>query len=149
MPVGNGRPPELYDEGEDMVASAENVANELIGRLERAWNEADGRAFGEPFSAKSDFVTIRGDHLRGQEAIAAGHQAIFDSIYKGSSTNFELIQARELSDDVILAHATALLRAPSGPLAGEHSAVQSLVLVREGNEWKIAGFHNTLVAPQR
>jgi uncharacterized protein (TIGR02246 family) len=132
-----------------MATSPENVANELIGRLEQAWNEADGRAFGEPFSADADFVDIRGEYHHGQEAIAAGHQAIFDSIYKGSSTNFKLIQARELLDDVFLAHATAVLRAPSGPLAGEHNAVQSLVLVREGGEWKIAGFHNTLVAPQR
>jgi len=132
-----------------MAPSLENVANELIGRLERAWNEAGGRAFGEPFTADADFVDIRGEYHRGQEAIAAGHQAIFDSIYKGSSANYKLIQARELSDDVILAHATALLKVPSGPLAGEHDAVQSLVLVREGDKWKIAGFHNTLVAPQR
>ena len=132
-----------------MAAGAEDVANELIGRLEQAWNEADGRAFGEPFTADADFVDIRGEHHRGQESIAAGHQAIFDSIYEGSSTNYKLIRARELSDDVILAHATGVIRAPSGPLAGEHSAVQSLVLVRGGDEWKIAGFHNTLVAPQR
>ncbi len=132
-----------------MAGGAENVANELIGRLEQAWNEADGRAFGQPFAAEADFVDIRGEYHRGQEAIAAGHQAIFDSIYKGSSTNYKLIQARELSDDVILAHATGVLKAPSGPLVGEHSAVQSLVLVRGGDEWKIAGFHNTLVAPQR
>ena len=132
-----------------MAAGAENVANKLIDRLEQAWNEADGRAFGEPFSADADFVDIRGEYHRGQEAIATGHQAIFDSIYKGSSTEYKLIQARELSDDVILAHATGVLRVPSGPLAGEHNAVQSLVLVREGDEWKIAGFHNTLVAPQR
>ena len=132
-----------------MAANPENVANELVGRLERAWNEADGRAFGEPFSADADFVDIRGEYHHGQEAIAAGHQAIFDSIYKGSSTNYKLIQARELLDDVILAHATGVLRAPSGPLAGEHRSVQSLVLVRVGEEWKIAGFHNTLVAPQR
>ena len=131
-----------------MAANPENVASELIGRLERAWNEADGRAFGEPFSADADFVDIRGEYHHGQEAIAAGHQAILDSIYKGSSTNYKLIQARELLDDVILAHAMGVLRAPSGPLAGEHSAVQSLVLVREGEEWKITGFHNTLVAPQ-
>ena len=39
-----------------MAASPENVANELIGRLEQAWNEADGRAFGEPFSADANFV---------------------------------------------------------------------------------------------
>ena len=132
-----------------MAKRAENVATELIGRLERAWNEADGRAYGEPFTADADFVDIRGEHHRGQEAIAAGHQAIFDSIYRGSSTDFELIRARELSDEVILAHAEGVLRAPSGPLAGEHSAVQSLVLVRGGDGWKIAGFHNTLVAPQR
>ncbi len=131
-----------------MAAEAENVATELIGRLERAWNEADGRAYGEPFTADADFVDIRGEHHRGQKAIAAGHQAIFDSIYSGSSADYELIQARELSDDVILAHATGVLRVPSGPLAGEHSAVQSLVLARGSDGWKIAGFHNTLVAPQ-
>ena len=132
-----------------MATEAESVSTELIGRLERAWNEADGRAFGEPFTADADFVNIRGDHLRGQEAIAAAHQAIFDSIYRGSSTEFELTGARELSGDVILAHAMAVLKAPSGPLAGEHNAVQTLVLVRGGDGWEIAGFHNTLVAPQR
>jgi uncharacterized protein (TIGR02246 family) len=131
-----------------MAEGAGSVATELIGRLERAWNEGDGQAFGEPFAPDADFVDIRGEHHRGQEAIAAGHQAIFDSIYKDSSVDYELIQARALSGDVILAHAAGVLRAPSGPLAGEHSAVQSLVLVRGGDEWKIAGFHNTLVASQ-
>lgn len=132
-----------------MAEGAEGVAAELIGRLERAWNEADGRAFGEPFAPDADFVTIRGEHLYGREAIAAGHQAIFDSIYKGSSTEFDLTGARELSDVVMLVHTTAVLRAPSGPLAGEHGAVQSLVLVRGGDGWEIAAFHNTLMAPQR
>ncbi len=61
-----------------MAEGADSAATELIGGLERAWNEADGRAFGEPFTADADFVTIRGEYLRGQEAIAAGHQAIFD-----------------------------------------------------------------------
>ena len=132
-----------------MAEGAEGVAAELVGRLERAWNEADGQAFGQPFTPDADFVDIRGEHHRGQQAIAAGHQIIFDSIYKGSSTDYELTGARELSSDVILAHATAVLRAPSGPLAGEHSSVLSLVLVRGGNGWKIAAFHNTLVAPQQ
>ena len=98
-----------------MAEGAQGVAAELIGRLERAWNEGDGQAFGEPFTPDADFVDIRGEHHRGQEAIAAGHQAIFDSIYKGSSVDYELTGARELSDDVILAHAAADLRAPRAP----------------------------------
>ena len=132
-----------------MAAGAENIAKELIGRLERAWNEADGRAFGEPFTVDADFVDVRGEYHQGQDAIASGHQAIFDSVYKGSSVDYELMRAKELIDGVILAHSTGVLRVPSGPLAGERSAVQSLVLVREGGEWKIAGFHNTFVAQQR
>jgi uncharacterized protein (TIGR02246 family) len=132
-----------------MVEGAEGVAAELIGHLERAWNGADGRAFGEPFAPDADFVDIRGEHIRGREAIAAGHQAIFDSIYEGSTVGYELTGARELSGDVILAHAAAVLRAPSGPLAGEHNSKLSLVLVQGGDGWEIAAFHNTLVAPQR
>ncbi len=132
-----------------MAEGAQGLSAELIGRLEQAWNGADGRAFGEPFAPDADFVDIRGEHHRGQKAIAAGHQAIFDSIYEGSSVAYELTDARKLSDDVILAHATAVLRAPSGPLAGEHNSMLSLVLVRGGDGWKIAGFHNTLVAPQQ
>jgi len=129
-----------------MADGAEGVAAELIGRLERAWNEADGRAFGEPFAPDADFVDIRGEHHRGRGAISAGHRAIFDSIYAGSSVDYELTGARELAGGVILAHATGVLRVPSGPLAGEHGAVQSLVLVRGGDGWEIAAFHNTPVA---
>jgi hypothetical protein len=42
----------------------------------------------------------------------AGHRAIFDSVYKGSTTDYELRGARELSGEVIVAHATGDLRAP-------------------------------------
>ena len=132
-----------------MAGRPEGVTAELLGRLERAWNGADGRAFGEPFAPDADFVDIRGEHHRGREAIAAGHQAIFDSIYEGSTVAYEPTDARELPGGVILAHATAVLRAPSGPLADENDSMLSLVLVRGGGGWEIAAFHNTLVAPQR
>ena len=39
-----------------MAEGAEGVATEIIGRLERAWNAGDGRAFGEPFAPDADFV---------------------------------------------------------------------------------------------
>jgi uncharacterized protein (TIGR02246 family) len=131
-----------------MAEGPEGVAAELLGRLERAWNGADGRAFGERFASDADFVDIRGEHHRGREAISAGHQAIFDSIYEDSTVAYKVMGARELPGGVILAHATAVLRAPSAPLAGEHNSVLSLVLVRGGDGWEIAAFHNTLVAPR-
>lgn len=125
----------------------EKVARDLIKQLEDGWNAADGEAFGEPFAEDADFVAIRGDHHRSREAIAKGHQAIFDSIYKDSRVTYDLIQARALADSVVLAQAKGGLNAPSGPLAGEHDSMATLVLVQEDGEWQIASFHNTLIAP--
>ena len=130
-----------------MNNQTEKIARDLIKQLEDAWNTADGQAFGEPFTEDADFVAIRGDYHQSREAIAKGHQGIFNTIYKDSRITNVVLQARALTDNVILAHARSDLSAPSGPLTGEHSAVATLVLVHKGGKWQISGFHNTLVAP--
>jgi uncharacterized protein (TIGR02246 family) len=121
------------------------TAETLIKRLQDAWNAADGAAFGAPFAPDADFVTIRGE-LHSGEAIAAGHQQIFDTIYAGSTVQYTVLEARELDDRVILAHVRGHLSVPAGPMAGEAEAVASVILVRDGDDHQIAAFHNTLVA---
>src|SRR4051812_47040141 len=117
-------------------------AETAVKHLEDAWNAADGAAFAARFAPDADFVNIRGDMHSGQEAIAAGHQHIFDTIYAGSTVRYRVRQARPLDADVVLAQIDATLNAPSGPLAGETTALASIVLVGE----RIASFHNTVVA---
>lgn len=130
-----------------MNGDAEAVARELVARLEQGWNDADGEAFAAPFTEDADFVDLRGTHHRGRVPIARGHQGIFDGPYRGSRIAYTVTDARALAPDVILAHSTGHLSAPSGPMAGENDATQTLVLVREGGEWRIAAFHNTVVVP--
>ena len=125
-----------------------STAETVIKRLEDAWNAADGAAFAAPFAPDADFVNIRGELHTGREAIAAGHQQIFDTIYAGSTLQYRVLQAREVDDRVILAHVGAVLSAPTGPLAGETSALASVVLVDDGDEPRIAAFHNTVVMAQ-
>jgi uncharacterized protein (TIGR02246 family) len=122
------------------------IAESVIKRLEDAWNSADGAAFGAPFAPDADFVNIRGDLHSGREEIAAGHQQIFDSIYAGSTVRYTVLQERELDNRVVLAHVGGTLNAPTGPLAGETKALASVVLVGDGEEHRIAAFHNTVVA---
>jgi len=108
----------------------------------------DGSAFAAPFAGDADFVTIRGEHFQGRSAIGAGHAAIFRTIYGGSSVRFKVESARLLRPDVALSHVRSVLNAPSGPLAGEHSACFSMVLTKERGSWEIAAFHNTVEAQQ-
>jgi uncharacterized protein (TIGR02246 family) len=129
------------------LASPDRTAIEsIVSRLEAAWNAMDGPAFAAPFAEDADFVNIRGDHFRNRDAIAAGHTAIFRTIYAGSTNRYELESARLLRPEVALVHVHAVLKAPHGPLEGEHGARFSMVLTKASGEWTIAAFHNTLEA---
>ena len=128
------------------VQTPTEIGTAVLQELERAWNAADGTAFGTVFTADADFVDIRGAHHTSAAAITQGHQAIFDSIYRGSTVRYRLDDARHLAPNCILAHGTGTLDAPAGPLQGVHDAVQTVVIVEDGDRWRIAAFHNTLVA---
>jgi uncharacterized protein (TIGR02246 family) len=130
-----------------MKTSEREQAEHLVARLQAAWAAMDGAAFAAPFAMDADFVTIRGEHFRGRDAIAAGHAAIFRTVYAGSTTRMTVEEARLLHPDVMLVIVHSVLDAPSGPLAGRHGARFSMVLTRSGSEWEIAAFHNTLEPP--
>ena len=127
-----------------MQPDPDAIARDLLQRLEDAWNAADGAAFAAPFTDDADFVDLRGDHHRSKVAIGHGHQAIFDTIYRGSRIRYAVTAARALAPDVLLVHATAALEAPGSPLPPNDGSMQSLVLVRTDGAWRIASFHNTL-----
>lgn len=122
------------------------VAAPIFQQLEDAWNSADGAAFGAAFTEDGDFVNIRGEHHRGAVAIGHGHQAIFDSIYKGSTVEYRPEHARSVAPGIIVALAGATLEVPAGPLAGVHDARMTVVIAEEDGRWLVTAFHNTLVS---
>ena len=128
-----------------MNSDGERIVSDLVRELEEAWNEADGAGFARAFAEDADFVNIRGEHLRTRDVIAKGHQAIFNTIYAGSVVRYQVAGVREIAPAVLLAHVKATLKAPTGPLAGEHSSLFTLVLVQDHDTWSIAAFHNTLM----
>ena len=127
--------------------NAEQVAAEVLARLEQAWNDGDGEAFGALYAQDATFVTIRGEWATGRPAITAGHAEIFRTIYAGSTNRMQLVAVREVGD-ALVASATSTLTAPSGPLAGTHRARSTSVLVPDAAHpvgWRVASTHNTLV----
>ena len=132
----------------ELTAADRAALESLASRLEAAWNAMDGAAFAAPFAVDADFVNIRGEHFRGRPAIAAGHDAIFRTIYAGSENRCAVEAARLLRPDVALMHVRASLNVPHGSLAGRHGARFSMVLTKEPGGWEIASFHNTLEATQ-
>jgi len=136
----------LRDPNAVPTADPAAIAETILRQAAQAWNEGDGTAFGALFADESDFVDIRGGHHRGDGAhIGRGHQALFDSIYAGSTVRFRLDVARLLAHGCVIAVATSTLDAPHGPLRGvNHSRITMLLAAQDG-DWDITAFHNTLV----
>jgi uncharacterized protein (TIGR02246 family) len=107
-----------------MTEAAAEVGDRVLKQLEDAWNSANGDAFGAPFAEDADFVTIRGEHYTGRVAIAKGHQAIFDSIYKGSVARFETVVAKQLADGVLTSAVAGADRTGGPPCGRAHGAFQ-------------------------
>jgi uncharacterized protein (TIGR02246 family) len=130
----------------NIAAAAAAVAAPILEQLQGAWNAGDGRGFAAAFAEETDFVEIRGGHHRGVEAVARGHQALFDSIYAGSTVELRLEVARTVAPGAVVAVVASRLDAPTGPMRGVNQARMTMVIVDQGDRWAITAFHNTLVA---
>ena len=126
--------------GGDDAALRENVR-----QLEAGWNAKSGADFAKPFAEDADYVVINGAQIKGRDAIAEGHQRIFDTIYKVSTLSYAIKQVRMLRADVAVVHVSAHLKTAQG----EGDAVITLVMTKENGAWKIAAFQNTGVAAGR
>ena len=136
--------PAASADGADEAAIRENVR-----QLEAGWNAKSGAQFAGPFADDADYVVINGSHIKGREAIARGHQRIFDTIYKKSTIGLSVKQVRMLRPDVAVVHVTGTNKVPRGAETQTGEAFITLVMTKESGAWKITAFHNTEVKPAR
>jgi uncharacterized protein (TIGR02246 family) len=138
----------------------ERAIHDIVARCEAAWNAGDGAAWAVSFTEDADFVDIRGAHSQGRAAIEAGHQRIFDTIYKGSRVEYRVDRLRLVRPDVAIAFLHARLwsrlavaaddprrEARIGAAMTEQHARPTMILAKALDRWQIVAFQNTRVAP--
>jgi uncharacterized protein (TIGR02246 family) len=121
---------------------SEAVIARVLEELQAAWNSGDGVRLAAVFADDATMIDVRGRVVRGRDAIGAEHQALFDTIFSGSTFRIELLDTRTLGDGLVLAHTRSVVQIPSGPRAGENRGIQTQ-LIRDG---EILAFQNTLCA---
>ena len=121
----------------------ERVVAGIAEQLTRAWNTADAAAYGRQFEEDAIFVDIRGGLHRSRQAVVAGHHALFETIYRESKLDFQVLTVSRTAKD-ILAHVQFWLSAPHAPLPPNDGSVASILLRETHGQWAIASFHNTL-----
>ena len=125
----------------------------VVASLDSAWAKGDADAFAAHFSTDGGFTNVLGMVHFGREAFRNRHDAIFKTVFKGSTSKLTIAKLRFVRPDVAVADVDAEIRGfaalPPGMQAGPDGVGRSkllLVLVKDGGEWWITAYHNVGVA---
>jgi uncharacterized protein (TIGR02246 family) len=122
--------------------------------LDEAWARGDADAFASHFASDGTFTNILGLFFSGRQAFRDRHEAIFKTVFKGSTQALTLAKLRFIRSDVAIADIDATVRGyaalPAGVSAMPDGTLRTkllLVLIKERGDWWITAFHNVPVDP--
>ncbi|GAB3942597.1 SgcJ/EcaC family oxidoreductase [Spirosoma harenae] len=124
----------------------ESAVRQVFDRLAVAWNAGDAHAFAQCLTDDCDYVTFAGQHIKGRQENEQIHQDLFTSWALNGSTmhsDGSKSSITFLSDTIALVHSTGTIQLrfqKKPPL--DRLSIQTTVLVKEADEWKIRAFHN-------
>jgi uncharacterized protein (TIGR02246 family) len=125
---------------------------ELGKALQEAWNRGDAAGYGELFTDDADFVAWTGAHGRGRQAIEDAHRRLFDGPLAGSRMVLVSDEAESgppeslrfvRPDTAIMVVSGAVTLASQIATGPGHQSVQTFVLVKDSERWRVTAFHNT------
>ena len=130
--------------------SAERHAIIELGQtLQDAWNRGDAAGFASLFTDEASFVAWNGLHGYGRRAIEDAHRPLLEGPLAGSRMVLVDSDAGPESlrfvrpDVAIMITSGAVTLADQGAAGPDHRSVQTFVLIKSDDRWRITAFHNT------
>ncbi|RBO87462.1 SgcJ/EcaC family oxidoreductase [Nocardia puris] len=112
-----------------------------ITGLTSAWAEHDAEAYGALFTEDATYTTFVGTYYSGRADIVDSHRALFAGPLDGTRLADRYLSLRFPTEDV------AILVTRGDTYEGDPPAtpgkVQTYTLVRDGDTWRVASFHNS------
>ena len=121
------------------------VAGEIASGFDGAWNEHDMSALGQAFHHDATFVNVIGTCMRGREDIERGHGVAHAGPYRNSALRTEVLDARQIVPDLIVAHLRTELRGDERAPGQVQPTLLTLAIERRAGAWKIIAAHNTRI----
>jgi len=131
-------------------AVSEAAIRQVIAEMTEGFNEHDGKAASRIYTRDARLVTVRGDMMNGAAEIEKGLSAIFATRAKDATQRTLDVKIRLIKPDLAFAYVTNELSglvAPDGRSLPAHQELSLRVFVKDGGQWQVAAFHNTMIAP--
>lgn len=120
------------------------------------WNKGDAKGYSQNFAVDGTFTNILGLFFTGHEEFMLRHDQIFKGVFKGTVLTQKLVSLKFVHPDVAVVESLSLVYGfskngpPKGTYLDEKGRLRTRllqVMVRDGNGWKIVGYHNVDIKP--
>ncbi|MFF0087273.1 SgcJ/EcaC family oxidoreductase [Streptomyces canus] len=112
----------------------------IWARMAEGWAAGEATAFAADFATDCDFTTVRGDRHHGRTEVAAGHDRLFHSVYRGTTLRAEIHRIRTLRPGLSTVDVDSSVVGPDGTVI---ASTHALAVVEQSNgQWQIIAFHN-------
>lgn len=134
------------------IGSPEDVdaIKKVIVEMTEGFNKHDAIAATRMYTPDADFVSVRGEMGIGRDRAEKGLDSIFKTRAKNATLITENVKIRFIRPDVAIAHVTNELSGlvtPDGQTPPPHKELSMRVFVKNGGQWRVAAFHNTMIRP--
>lgn len=121
----------------------------LFRDIALAWNNGNGELYASYFTEDCDYVTFHGQHLKGREQVALLHNQLFTGLLRDSELVGNISSLRCLSKDIVIVHQTGGVKLSFQKKVPQvRRSVNSNVIVRNDEQWRVALFHNCRIQQQ-
>lgn len=134
--------------------NANTVAQQMVSRVQKAWASGDAAAYANLFAPDARIITRSGGSLEGQAAIRQFYGQMWSGPLKGVRWSGQVVSARPLGAGHLLVETTSEARGyrtpPPGAIETSPGVLGSrgtMVLARQGNDWRIISSQVTAVVP--
>jgi uncharacterized protein (TIGR02246 family) len=130
-----------------MITTDDTELHALFARACQAWTDGDASAYGDCFTADSDYVSYDGTRA-GLAGMVESHDRLFRGVLTGSALVGEVESIRYIRPDVAVLHATGSVLMPwRSRLPKRRRSYQTMVAVKGPQGWRFTAFHNGRVRP--
>ena len=128
----------------------EEAIRALIVEMTESFNRHDSKAATRMYTPDADLVTVRGEAFRGATDFEKGLGTILATRAKDATLTTLDVRIRFIRPDVALAHVTnelSGLLSPDGQQLPAQKELSIRVFVKDGDDWSVTAFHNTMIRP--
>lgn len=125
------------------MAGSNTQIEKLYRGLLYSWNRQDAKGMASLFASDGSIVGFDGSQMNGKIHIESEIRQIFSN-HRTASYVGKIREIRFLSPDIALLRAVVGMVPPGAKVINpEVNAIQSLIAIKENNEWRISLFQNT------